>query len=310
MALLRSCTNALVPQVFAYGLDDQNSVTSPFILLEFLPGSTAMDEARPYNITDGDPVPNQFRQAFYRSMATTHASSILLSQTKRVQIASARLPQIGSVSRSQDGSFTVGPIPGLGGPFNTAASFIRAWSANVKYPYQRKYLQEHVPDAFLDEILAGAEEFPNRLARLADNGKHFIRDGPFPIRHPDLFHSNVIVTKNFDVLGVIDWEGACTVPWELIDSPCFLTTVPRLLNPPELYDEAGYPLDKDVARKWEDGKAYVTMVQEAERDGNTDSNLSDILGNRDVQDLAGIIHLFAQGKMGFYGRALAYFEIN
>uniref|UniRef100_A0A8H7NMP7 Uncharacterized protein n=1 Tax=Bionectria ochroleuca TaxID=29856 RepID=A0A8H7NMP7_BIOOC len=150
MALLGSCTNALVPQVLAYGIDDQTSVTSPFILLEFLPGSTAMDEARLYNITDRGPVPNQFRQAFYRSMAATHASSVLLGRTKKgmltfyvylqVQIASARLPQIGTVSRSQDGSFTVGPIPGLGVPFNTAASFIRAWSANAKYPASRLML--------------------------------------------------------------------------------------------------------------------------------------------------------------------------
>ncbi|CAG9946352.1 unnamed protein product [Clonostachys rosea f. rosea IK726] len=63
-----------------------------------------------------------------------------LAEQRRVQIESARLPQIGTVSRSQDGSFTVGPIPGLGVPFNTAASFIRAWFANAKYPASRLML--------------------------------------------------------------------------------------------------------------------------------------------------------------------------
>jgi hypothetical protein len=57
------------------------------------------------------------------------------------------------------------------------------------------------------------------------------------------------VNKVFDVLGVIDWVSACTVPWELIDTLCFLTTVPRLLNPPEQYDNAGQPIEADEAKR-------------------------------------------------------------
>lgn len=41
----------------------------------------------------------------------------------QVQIASARLSQIGTVTRTTDGGFIAGPIPGIGGPFDTAASF-------------------------------------------------------------------------------------------------------------------------------------------------------------------------------------------
>ncbi|KAH7303716.1 kinase-like domain-containing protein [Stachybotrys elegans] len=295
--LLKAHTKALVPQVFAYELDDQNLAMVPFVLLEFLPGNTAMDEARSYDIIDGGLIPVKFRQVFYRSMAATH-----------VQIASARLPLIGTVFRDQDGTFTVGPIPGIGGPFRTAASFIQAWCANIKYPYREEYIRKHVPESLVDEILRGVAEFPSRLARLASSGKYFTLDGPFPIRHPDLFHSNVIVNNGFNVLGVIDWEGACAVPWELIDPPCFLSTVPRLLNPPEQYDTAGLPLEVDEAIKWADEKAYAAMVRAAERDANADSRLSDILSNRNTQDLAGIVHLFAQGKIGLYSRVLDYLE--
>ncbi|KAI1382560.1 uncharacterized protein F4822DRAFT_423470 [Hypoxylon trugodes] len=109
-------------------------------------------------------------------------------------------------------------------------------------------------------------------------------------------------------LGVIDWEGAYTVPWELSDAPLFLKTVPRLLNLPEQYDKAGWPLDKDEIGRWEDERTYSTMVQEAEQNVRTDNKLSRMLINRDIQDLAGIIYLFMQGKMGFYGKALDYFE--
>lgn len=68
------------------------------------------------------------------------------------------------------------------------------------------------------------------------------------------------------MLGVIDWEDATTVPWELVDTPCVLSTVPRLLNPSEQYDDAGQPLDPNVARMWGDRVAYAAMVQEAEQE--------------------------------------------
>ena len=51
--------------------------------------------------------------------------------------------------------------------------------------------------------------------------------GPFPLAHDDFLHSNIIVDEdNFDVTGIIDWEGACTVPWELIAFLDFLTAMP------------------------------------------------------------------------------------
>lgn len=165
-----------------------------------------------------------------------------------------------------------------------------------------------LPTTLADEIVTGVNELPSRLASLAARGKLFLEEGPFPVRHPDLFHSNVIVTETFDVLGVIDWEGAYTVPWELIDPPSVVVTVPRRLNPPEQYDEAGLPLDADQMGAWEEERAYADMVRAAEIDAGADDRLSRVLANRDLQDLAGIVHLFTQGKMGFYGRALDYLE--
>lgn len=98
------------------------------------------------------------------------------------------------------------------------------------------------------------------------------------------------------------------VPWELVDAPCFLSTVPRLLNPPEQYDEAGRPLDQDEVGRWADEEAYAKMVQDAEQNAHTDHTLSKFLADRDAQDLASTIHLYSQGKIGFYGRALDFFE--
>ncbi|GKT71525.1 protein kinase-like domain protein [Colletotrichum tofieldiae] len=207
--MLKTETKAPVPQIFAFELDDANSTGSAFVLLEYLPGNNAADEAHGYKKIDWGLIPLQHRHTFYRTMAAAH---------------------------------------------------------------------------------------------------QFTRKGPFPIRHNDLFHSNVIVTKDYGVLGVIDWENSYAVPWELINAPWFLNTVPRLLNRPDQYDNAGRPLAKDEAGQWADEEAYADLVREAELDARTDHKLSQILSNRNSRAMAAIIHLFSQGKMGFYGRVLDYFE--
>ncbi|KAI0388352.1 kinase-like domain-containing protein [Xylariaceae sp. FL0594] len=297
IALLKAQTKTPTPQVFGFELGDENPAGVSFVLFEYFPGNSALDEARDYNRIDWSLIPFQYRQTFYRSIAAAH-----------VQISSARLPKIGTVTRSIGGDFTVGPIPGIGGPFETAASFMLAWAARVQFPYQEEYLRKCVPPSQIDDILKGVDEFSDRLAKLVASGKYFTCKGPFPLRHADLFYNNIIVSKSFEVLGIIDWEGACTVPWELVDAPCFLSSVPRLLNPPGQYDESGQPLDQSEANRWADEQAYASIVREVEHHAKVDQKLSAMLLDKDTRDLASMIHLFAQGKMGFYSSALDYFE--
>lgn len=165
-----------------------------------------------------------------------------------------------------------------------------------------------MPPNVAEEMLLGARTLPERLAELAVCGKLFNIGGPFAIRHADFWHHNVVVTEGFDVLGVIDWEGAYTVPWELIDAPRFLNTSPRLLNPPEQYTNLGEPLDQDEIRSWEEKAEYASMVREAECEAGMDHKLSAMLADKDAQDLAATFHLFGGGKMGLYSRVLDFFE--
>jgi hypothetical protein len=39
-------------------------------------------------------------------------------------MAAIRFPKIGAITKAPDGTYTVGPIPGIGGPFDTAAQFV------------------------------------------------------------------------------------------------------------------------------------------------------------------------------------------
>ncbi|KAJ0159311.1 hypothetical protein CTA2_9940 [Colletotrichum tanaceti] len=294
--LLGTRTKAPVPRIFTFELDDANSAHAAFVLMESIPGNTVVEEAGDY---EWNSVPADARPVLYATMAPVH-----------VQIASARLPKIGAVAR-QDGGFTVGPIPGLGGPFDTAASFIEAWATRMKFPGKEDEIRQSLqslPPSLTDEILEGIRTFPARLARLASSGKYFTQEGPFPVRHADLFHSNIIVTTDYHVLGVIDWEGSYTMPWELVDTPRFLSIVPRLLNPPEKYDQEGNSLDPDVAQREVDVNQYVELVRAAEEDACTDNKLSRVLADRNTRDLGALVHLYSQAKLGFYGRALEYFE--
>lgn len=36
--------------------------------------------------------------------------------------------------------------------------------------------------------------------------------GPFPLFHVDFGHNNIVVDDDYNVLGVIDWEHAYSVP--------------------------------------------------------------------------------------------------
>jgi hypothetical protein len=90
-------------------------------------------------------------------------------------------------------------------------------------------------------------------------------NGPFPLCHDDFFHSNIVVDEgSFDVTGVIDWEEACTVPWELVVLPGFLETIPASFDLPEKYDRDGQPLDGESRQTWREREENIELVQAAE----------------------------------------------
>ncbi|RYP76030.1 hypothetical protein DL770_007308 [Monosporascus sp. CRB-9-2] len=110
------------------------------------------------------------------------------------------------------------------------------------------------------EISTSVLEFPTRLATTVEARHMALKDGPFPVCLTDLTHSNIVVDKNYDVIGIIDLEGARTLPWELIEYPPFLDTLPQPLSTPDKYDEKGEPLDLDTRRCWQDRNAYLDMA--------------------------------------------------
>lgn len=74
MAFLKACTKAPVPLVFASSVSDTNPTGVSFLLLQFLPGNTALDESRKYQGLESSLIPPPFRNKFYSSIAAAHVS--------------------------------------------------------------------------------------------------------------------------------------------------------------------------------------------------------------------------------------------
>lgn len=216
-----------------------------------------------------------------------------------------RFPKIGIITRNSQGDYDVRPFPHLGGPFETATAFLLAWTRNTTFPATSFDLLDEVEQGkdreLVKEIRAAILDFPGRLATMVDTGQIPLKAGPFPVCHADLIHSNIIVDKDYAVLGIIDWEGASTLPWELVEYPLFLSALPRAFSAPDSYDEKGKPLDPETKQCWQDREAYVEMVRLQE---DTDHQLSECLSDAIHQGLAYTIREFKHGKLGLYGRVL------
>ena len=228
-------------------------------------------------------------------------------------MTSVRFPKIGTVVKLSDGSYDIGPLPGLGGPFETATAFFEAWAQHAKFPHSEDTIQQALsgnPPELTNAVLASIRDFPAQIKALASriSGSDA---GPFPVMHPDFFHSNIMVDSAYNILGVIDWEGACTVPWELVEYPLFLDAVPVAMDAPSKYDDNGLPLDESTKQRWQERKEYMEMVEGFERAGNGDAQLSSTLGNSKYQGLSYAMRVYREpGRLGLYGKVLEPFRVD
>lgn len=69
MELVRARTDIPVPKIFGYELDSTNRVGAAFILMEFLPGSSAMDADGGYEVHHGSISPKR-QSVFYKQIAS------------------------------------------------------------------------------------------------------------------------------------------------------------------------------------------------------------------------------------------------
>lgn len=316
MQFIKDHSDLAVPEVFAYALDENNPAEVAYMLIEVLPGIVAMDALGGYEVHRGV-IPAQYRQPFYRSVAACHVRSdqALLDRfdfreltVYQVQITSLRLPKIGTIIRNQEWGYESGPLPGIGGPFDTAAAFFEAWADKVKFKWDKETIRHMMQRGPIsaERMIAIIEEFPSRIKAMASR-LSTSNDGPFPLSHDDFLHSNIMVDeKTFNVTGIIDWEGACTVPWELVAFPEFLQAMPASFDLPHKYGPDGQPIDEEMRQTWRERREYIEMVKLVEVEDNL---LSTSLGSTRSRTLSYAYGAFTSiGKLGFYDRVIEELE--
>ncbi|KAJ5114027.1 hypothetical protein N7456_002561, partial [Penicillium angulare] len=299
MQLIKEHSQVPVPEVFGFDVHEDNPVGAAFILMELLPGSVVMDTLGGHKVHHGV-IAKEYRQAFYRSVAKHH-----------VDLAHLRLPKIGSVIRSPDGGYDCGPIPGIGGPFDTASEFFEAWADSVKFNVDNETITKMMQRGPIsaEKMIEIIENFPAQIKAMASR-LSLHNEGPFPLSHDDFLHSTIMVDGDFNVTGIIDWEGACTVPCELVGFPDFLTGMPASFDLPQKYDGDGQPLSEELREVWREREGYVEMVRSVEQEratsmGHADYLLSDCLGSSRSQAIAYSYGAYTCiGKLGFYDRVV------
>ncbi|RDW67451.1 uncharacterized protein DSM5745_09317 [Aspergillus mulundensis] len=288
--LIQKESKIRTPRVHMLELDANCPVKAPFMLMDCLPGNVGMDLDMK--------IPPERKSAVFEQMAEIH-----------IEMFHLRLPKIGIVvGVNKDGSYRQGPIPGLGGPFDTAADYFRAWAKKTKFGLSKNQLQE-AAGSHADEILESTSSFLTLIHKAADR-LSLNNNGPFPLCHGDFGHNNMVFDDSYRSLGVIDWEAAFAAPYEISgEFPLSLSVVPPAIDVPWDYDEGGRPKRPEDIERFADRDTYIAIVKQKEEELGLSGEclLSKILEDSDRQYLASALRLYKRGKPAWYSRLMEGF---
>ncbi|KAI1080869.1 hypothetical protein F5B20DRAFT_579688 [Whalleya microplaca] len=197
LKFFRSKSTILVPEVFAYDFDSSNEVGMPYLIMEYIHGTTAIDLAKFKDHGPGLYGTVEQDQKFREQMARVQA-----------EVLSFKFPEIGSLCYSEDtSSFFIGPDIQTGrGPWKSSTEYYRDLTdhllKNTVSCLNEKNRKE-TPCLTLPMLL-------NHLMNLYSEE----RDGPFRLNNSDFGAHNVLVDDDFNIVGVVDFDGVAAAPLE------------------------------------------------------------------------------------------------
>jgi isoamyl acetate esterase len=189
MRYVKQHTTIPVPEVYGYDTTADNPAKCPYILMEGIHGWRA---------------PPKFGDL------SKDALCKILDQLANVlvQLSTLQFPKIGYLHADDSEEYRIDSMLDRQGkpqgPFTTAGDYYR-WRADQ--PLHRS--NESLVD--LQDALFHSYLYQLSLSFL---GKGVLPDGPFPLAHNDLGVHNTLFDEDWNLVGVIDWSGACVVPWE------------------------------------------------------------------------------------------------
>ncbi|KAF2228220.1 phosphotransferase family protein [Elsinoe ampelina] len=224
-----------VPRVFGYCATDKNPVGSEYILEEKIEGTHLGGVWYIIDNKARKKINRQIVDLEERLLRTRLPASGSLYYARDLSEGDRRIPVSNSAGEnSTSDQLVVGPIAGYGwhyrlrgnlkahlGPWSTFADCFKAPALREiawcnKYGSPRQHVERHLrhiydfddmkPDAYIQVL----EEYL-RLAPSLDLPADHAFSRPV-LRHPDLSPSNIIVSDDFDVVGVIDWQHSAVLP--------------------------------------------------------------------------------------------------
>ncbi|EJU02559.1 hypothetical protein DACRYDRAFT_21630 [Dacryopinax primogenitus] len=203
MQLVKERTSIPVPVLIAWSSTPDNPIGIPFVMQEAIVGY------RPGQVGitfEGDPV-NEKSRRYTEQIADFH-----------LQLSKIRFSQLGSVQLDGKGGYRIGPVAQWQrGPYTSALAYYTflagrmvSFAAAGDRPTNAKERQDRFKRLF------SAWLYRTAIVHVAnsDDGR-----GPFPLAHNDLHMGNTIVDEDGNILAVLDWDHAHTVPLERFSSP-------------------------------------------------------------------------------------------
>ncbi len=250
----RSKTSIPVPEVHAYNFSSDNEAGAPFILMDYIHGSVASELRIQHNSARGlFGTPEQDRK-FREQMARVQAT-----------LASFQFPQIGGLYYNEDeDDFYIGPELQTGlGPWASSAEYYDDLARHLMKSTTKDSLRQS-PSFMLPSIL-------NFLLRICGEEQN----GPFRLANRDFGAHNILVNENFDIVGVIDFDGVMAAPLEVVaqyPSQCFLH-----VEPPGVVDSRPAVIER-VAATLPRLQIYKDMLAKCEGDAGGSVKIADRLG--------------------------------
>lgn len=201
MQLLKRETTIPVPEVYALDVTFNNELACPFLLMEFLEG-TSLDQFWDIQAPHPEKLNLQQRVQLLQDLAS------VVTQLEKFQF-----DQCGTPLLNEDAEVVgVGPAifkdrridegdhaPPLieAGPFNDGISFL-TWNVD-RFVAQSKDLSDGEDQALFHRFLSWMHDSVSKPER-------------FILAHRDLGPQNILISKNGRLCGIIDWDMAAALP--------------------------------------------------------------------------------------------------
>ena len=259
MRFVKQNTKIPVPDVYAYDGCHDNSLGGQYIIMEALMGRKQCRALDPRMLDIPDDK---------KAMVCEQLTDYFL------QLNSLRFPVLGSLQLNQEGSIVLGEIyrtdgnfPSCKEPSQYYLSVARAALRRCFDPRIRNFRGEFL-DAWLQLLIA---KKPDQTA--ASN---------YPLAHPDFYAHNILFDNDFNIVGILDWSYAHTVPIELfccVPGGSFVMSEQEMLRVFEEF-RAQVQAEEDEGLKLR--KIFLSGLREQERQRKLDPPLSQFFDTDNV----------------------------